>query len=391
MLEQTPTRRRLLGRMAGIAGLTGLAAAGAVACGVPTDPNPSQGGPAGARRPFEGRSLTVFVYTGIWEKWYRDLFVPTFEAETGAKVIIDAGWWDGLPKLKVAPPDQPPFDLMLTDPTQGYPAIRDGLVGKLNLANVPNVKRFAPAALDTWIYKEGWGVPHISSPMTLAWDKDAIPGGLKGWGDLLEAPARGAFTAYGSYYMGLFTFAAIKAAREGKAGQARQMLEGDLDGVLNYARENRDAVRYWWSATTDAVQAFQGKNVVAGSLHGNGLLAPIRDKKPLEFVIPEQDRAYVQLFFLLTKGSKNKDVAEAALNHISSSTFQWNLASKSGELAAHLPEVTQQIGTQDPLWGRVYPTTAADWSAMAYYPYELYDKQDKKIAEFWTREVLRKG
>ncbi len=158
--------------------------------------------------------------------------------------------------------------------------------------------------------------------MTLAWDKETFPGGLRDRGDLLEAPARGAFTSYGSYYMGLFTFAAIKAAREGKAGQARQMLENDLDGVLNYAKENRDAVKYWWSATTDAVQAFLGKNVVAGSLHGNGLLAPVRDKKPLEFIIPERDRACVQLFFLVPKGSKNKDVAEAALDHITGSTFQ---------------------------------------------------------------------
>ncbi len=57
-------------------------------------------------------------------------------------------------------------------------------------------------------------------------------------------------------------------------------------------------------------------------LHGNGLLAPVRDKKPLEFIIPERDRACVQLFFLVPKGSKNKDVAEAALDHITGSTFQ---------------------------------------------------------------------
>jgi len=363
------------------------AALAAAACGEPAARPPG----TSATRPFEGRALTIFVYTGIWETWYRQLFVPAFEAETGAKVIVDAGWWDALPKLKIAPPDQPPFDLMLTDPTQFYPAMRDGLLGKVNLANVPNAKRFAPKVLEAPVFKDGWGVPHISSPMTLAWASEAIPGGLKSWGDLLEPPARGSFTVYGSYYMGLYTFAAIKASREGKAGQARQMLENDLDGVLNYAKENRDAVRYWWNATPDAVQAFLGKNVVAGSVHGNGLLAPMRDKKPLEFVIPEKDRAYVQLMWVMPKGSKNKNVAEAALNHITGSTFQWNLAAKSGELATHLPEAAEQIGQQDKLWGRVYPSSAADWAGMQYYPYELYDKHDRKISDFWNREVLRKG
>jgi spermidine/putrescine-binding protein len=380
------------GRRGLLAAAGGAVAFGAVACG-PPPAAPSTAGAAGAagRRPFEGRALTIFVYTGIWEKWYRELFVPTFEAETGAKVIVDAGWWDGLPKLKVAPPDEPPFDLMLTDPTQGFPAIRDGLAARLNLSNIPNVKRFAPKVLEASVYKDGWGIPHISSPMTLAWDTEAIPGGLQSWGDLLEPPAKGAFTAYNAYYMGLFTFAAIKAAREGRAGQAGQMIEQDLDGVLDYARQHRDAVRYWWSATSDAVQAFLGKNVAAGSLHGNGLLAPIRDKKPLDFIIPRQDRAYVQLFWLVPKGSKNKDVAEAALNLICGSTFQWNLAAKSGELATHLPEAAAPIGQQDPLWGRVYPSAADDWANLSYYPYEFYDKNDQKISDFWHREILRKG
>ena len=393
-MTSTPTMTTkligLLGRRELLAAAAG--AFGAVACGS-QQAAPRGDGAAGAagRRPFEGRALTIFVYTGIWEKWYRELFVPTFEAETGAKVIVDAGWWDGLPKLKVAPPDQPPFDLMLTDPTQGFPAIRDGLAAKLNLSNIPNVKRFAPKVLEASVFKDGWGIPHISSPMTLAWDKEMIPGGLKSWGDLLEPPAKGAFTAYNSYYMGLFTFAAIKAAREGKSGQARQMIEQDLDGVLSFAKQHRDAVRYWWSATTDAVQAFLGKNVVAGSLHGNGLLAPIRDKKPLDFLIPQQDRAYVQLFWLVPKGSKNKDVAEAALNLICSSTFQWNLAAKSGELATHLPEAAEPIGQQDKLWGRVYPSTADDWANLSYYPYDFYDRNDQKISAFWDREILRKG
>ncbi|MBI3974467.1 MAG: extracellular solute-binding protein [Chloroflexi bacterium] len=377
-------RRRGLFAAAGVAALG--VAGGAVACGDAA--RTSIGG--GGKRPFEGRALTIFVYAGIWEKWYRELFAPAFEAETGAKVIIDAGWWDALPKLKLAPPDQPPFDLMLTDPTQGFPAIRDGLAAKLNLANIPNAKQFAPKVLDTWIYKDGWGIPHISSPMTLAWHQELLPDGLRDWGELLEPPARGRFTVYSSYYMGLFTFAAIKAAREGRAGQAHRMIQDDLDGVLNYAREHRDAVRYWWSATTDAVQALLGKNVAAGALHGNGLLAPVRDNKPLAFTIPAKDRAYVQLFFLVTKGSKNKDVAEAALDYIAGSTFQWNLASKSGELAAHIPAAAEQIGARDRLWGRIYPSTAADWAAMTYYPYEFYDRYDKKIADFWNREVLRK-
>ena len=38
-------------------------------------------------------------------------------------MVLDAGWWDMLPKLKASPPGQPVYDLVMTDPTQGQPAI----------------------------------------------------------------------------------------------------------------------------------------------------------------------------------------------------------------------------------------------------------------------------
>lgn len=58
----------------------------------------------------------------------RKVFVPRFEDLTGAKVIIHSGWWEGIAKLKTAPSNSPPFDLMICDATQGYPAIKKGFL-----------------------------------------------------------------------------------------------------------------------------------------------------------------------------------------------------------------------------------------------------------------------
>ena len=55
------------------------------------------------------------VYSGLTEKAYRELFVPSFEAQSGTKVTLDPGWWDMAPKLKVTPSDQSAFDLVMTD------------------------------------------------------------------------------------------------------------------------------------------------------------------------------------------------------------------------------------------------------------------------------------
>src|SRR4051812_46508488 len=90
--------------------------------------------------PFAGQGLRVFVYAGAHAETMRKGFVPACEKETGASVTLYPGWWDGVPKLKAAPKDSPPFDLMITDATQGYPAAREGLFAKLDLTNVPNHK-----------------------------------------------------------------------------------------------------------------------------------------------------------------------------------------------------------------------------------------------------------
>jgi putative spermidine/putrescine transport system substrate-binding protein len=82
------------------------------------------------------RTLRVFIYSGAWEKTFHESFVPGFQAKTGATVIPDPGWWDSIPKLKASPPGDPAFDLVLTDATQGYPAIREGLFQKIDLDRI---------------------------------------------------------------------------------------------------------------------------------------------------------------------------------------------------------------------------------------------------------------
>ncbi len=337
------------------------------------------------------REFTLFVYSGLTERAYRELFVPGFGAQTGVTVNLDPGWWDMAPKLKVSPADQTPFDLVMTDPTQGFPGIRDGLFTKIDPARVPNARRFAPRILDTWIYREGWGIPYISSAMTLAYNKELLPAPPRTWGDLFSEALRGEIMLFNSYYMSLYTFAAAKASLDGKPGMARQMVETDLDGVLSFARAKRDWVKYWWPDTSSAVQALQLNNVKAGNLHGNGLIKPIADGKPLDGVIPAEDRAYVQLFFLVPQNTRSVQLAEDAINYIASPEFQRDLVDKTGELACNIPEIAAEVAPRNPLWAKVYLHLAQDWENLSYYPYDAYDRQLGKITDFWNREILRKG
>lgn len=346
---------------------------------------------AGGALPFAGRSITLFVYSGLTEDTFRNVYAPAFEKATGAKIILSPGWWDAAAKLKSSPSDQPPFDLVETDPIQGYPGIRDDLFQKIDLTKLTNAKNFAPQILDSYIYKESWGLPFISSAMSLCWHKELVPDGLKKWSDLFSDALKGKIMMYNSYYLSLYTFAVAKVEMDGKQGTAHAEMTNNLDGVMQFARDKRDWVKYWWPTTADAVNALLQKNVSAGNIHGNGMISPIKDNKPVDFIVPDNDQAYVQLFWVVPKTSKNKDVAEAAINFFASAENQRAFGLQTGQLSVNIPSVAAEVAPKQPIWAKVYPNQPEQFSRLAYYPYDVYDKNSDKLSKFWDREVLRKA
>lgn len=355
----------------------GAAAAGAVlsaaGCGPSADP----------------RALRVFVYAGNHERVMREVFAPAFEKQAGVRVILDAGWWDAIAKLKASPKGRPPFDLLITDATQGYPAAREGLFDKLDLDNIPNHKNLAPAVLDNWVFREGHGVTFPDSVMTLAYRPDALGFTPSRWDDLLRDDVRGKIALYDSFYMSLYTFAAMRAARDGEPGTAHAAVENDLDGVLAFARENRDRVGFWWSTSTDMLAGLAHQDCALGNMHSPEMLAALRDRPGLAAVVPEEDRAFVQVFWAVPAGGPKKDLAEAAINTIFSEEMQLAFARQGS--ASAVPAVAEKVAAEDPLWKAVYPSTAKQLQALRYYPYDAYFKDWDRVNEVWRREVLRKG
>ena len=66
-------------------------------------------------------------------------------AVRGATATLHSGWWDSIAKLKSAPANNPPFDLMITDATQGAHGISAFIVERgtpgfsgADLANLVN-------------------------------------------------------------------------------------------------------------------------------------------------------------------------------------------------------------------------------------------------------------
>ncbi|MBA2529677.1 MAG: extracellular solute-binding protein [Euzebyales bacterium] len=386
------TRRELLRRGAAtgvaLAGGSLLAACASLDAGGRPAPASEAGAAPQGGGDFAGETITLLVYSGLTEQLYREHFVPQFSRRTGAEVTVDAAWTEGIARLQQAPAEAPPFDLVLTDPTQGFPAIEAGLFQSFDTGKVPNAERFAPQLLDTEVWRDGNGLPFHSSAMTLGTNTELRDRPYDTWAELLDDRPDQGVMLYNLPYMSLYTFAAMKAERENAVGQAAQMMRDDLDGVLAFAVEHRDVATYFWPSTTDGVNALVRGEVAAGNIHGNGLLAPIRDGEPVAGVIPPGDIAYAQLFFAVPSGVRNLDLSLAAMDHIASEEFQAALAS-SGEYAAAIPSVAEEQAASDEVWDEAFPSSESDFAALSYYPYDVIVGEADRIAEVWDADVLR--
>lgn len=364
----------------------GLAASALVGCGGggAAHEQAQTGSPNGD---YRGETLRIFVYAGFHEQVIREVFIPMFEARTGARVVLDPGWWDSIPKLKAAPPDQPPFDLVATDATQGIPGIREGLFQTIDRGNIGNLEKLAAPVRDNWIVRDGYGVTTLGSQMALAYHRELVPFEPAGWLDLLRPEVAGAVGLYNSFYMSLYTFACAKVANEGRAGTAAAEMVQNLAGVVDFAQEWRKQVKIWWTTSTDMALNLVERNCALGNMHSPELLLTLRQKPELGAVVPRADRAFVQGIWVVPAGTRKKRLAEAAIDLLIGEEVQREFARRGSPTS--IPSVARAMAEADPLWRQIYPATEEELASAQYYPYEVYFQNWDWITRVWDQRILR--
>lgn len=344
---------------------------------------------ASASQMYKGERLRVFTYAGPWGDMFTQYFAQGFADLTGAQLVIELGWWDSIPKLKASPPGQPAFDLIMIDATQGYPAVREGLFQKVDFDRIPNMKNFAPEMLNNWIVKEGWGVTWPDALGSGTYNKSMVSDTPTRWSDLMKPEFDNKIGLYNSFYMSLHTFAQMKVDSEGRAGQAHEEMATNLDGVLQFAKDQSPRVNLWWKSASDMMLNLIQRNVAIGNVHSPAIYQAIRDgEDDVAIFAPLEDRAFVQLFWLVSAETKKKEIGEAAIDYFCTEEFQRVYAENAG-FVTPIKSVAQQVAAQDPLYGAINPTTDEEFAALEYFPYDAYFENWDQIVEYWDREVLR--
>ena len=343
-----------------------------------------------AAQDFKGEKLRIFTYAGAWGDQFTKNFAPLFLELTGADLIVELGWWDSIPKLKASPPGNPAFDLIMTDATQGYPAIREGLFQKVDMGNIPNAGKFAPEVMSNWVVEESWGVTWPDAAQTGVFNTEDVEAAPQRWSQLLDAKYDNKLGMYNSFYFSLFTFACMMVDQEGNAGTARDVCNSDLGKVLEFAKSQRDRVNYWWPSSSDMALNLVQKNVIIGNIHSVDAFTPVREGEPIGVFVPEKDRASFQALWLVSRDTKKNDLAEKAIDVFCSERFQEIYASDGGFPTA-IPSVAATVGAKDALWAQINPYKPEHFQNVGYYPYDAYFAQWDHIVEVWDKEVLLKS
>ena len=343
-----------------------------------------------AAQDFQGEKLRIFTYAGAWGDQFTKNFAPLFNEITGADLIVELGWWDSIPKLKASPPGNPAFDLIMTDATQGYPAIREGLFQKVDMGNIPNAGKFAPEVMSNWVVEESWGVTWPDAAQTGVFNTEDVSAAPTRWSQLLDSTYDSKLGMYNSFYFSLFTFACMMVDQEGNAGTARDVCNSDLGKVLEFAKSQRDRVNYWWPSSSDMALNLVQKNVIIGNIHSVDAFIPVREGEPIGVFVPDKDRASFQALWLVSKDTKKNDLAEKAIDIFCSEQFQEIYASDGGFPTA-IPSVAEKVGAKDELWAQINPYKPEHFQNVGYYPYDAYFAQWDNIVEVWDKEVLRKS
>lgn len=337
---------------------------------------------------FAGEELRVFTYAGAWGDQFTKNFAPLFEEVTGAKLIVELGWWDSIPNLKASPPGDPAYDLIMTDATQGYPAIREGLFQKIDFDRVPNAAKFAPSVMDNWVVNEKWGVTWPDAAQTGVFNTDVVGDAPTRWSDLLDSRFDNKLGMYNSFYFSLFTFACMMVDEEGAAGTARDRCNADIQQVLDYAKAQSGRVNYWWPSSSDMALNLVQRNVHVGNIHSVDAFGPVREGEPIGVFVPDADRASFQALWLVSKDTKKKELAEAAIDLFCSEAFQ-KIYALDGGFPTGIPSVAEAVASEDELWAAINPH--GDFSNVGYYPYDAYFDAWDHIVEEWDKGVLRKS
>lgn len=318
----------------------------------------------------QARTLTVTAYGGAYEKFFRETLIPDFEKHLGVKVAMQIGpGKDHVATLRAAGPDNPPVDVCMINEVladilrgEGYfvPLLTDKIT---NLGDVASIARYpGDIAIIGWI-----------QPIGLAYRSDLVKSAPTSWTDLWNRPEfKGKIGMYNITNPAGIMFVLLTAKIFGGS-------EYQTDAAFREIAKLKPFNQLDFSGTME-VQLSRGE-VVVGALDYAAVIRLQRRGLALAGAVMKEGMFMFEQVFNITKGSKNKELANEWVNYILSLPVQNKLMNGFYVSPVNLKVVVPEGLKSDIMISgdRLNEVIRFDWT-------EANKKRDALI-ERWNREM----
>lgn len=262
------------------------------------------------------RTLTISVYAFAQDD-FKTLVYDPFEAKCGCKLVVETGnSVERLAKMG-ANKANPVVDLAAVSMADALAASRAGLIDKVDTTKLSNFAKLYDIAKDP--NGDGMSVGYTFYATSIAYRSDKMK--IDSWADLLKPE-----------YVGHVAFPNVTTNQGPPAlymlGLALGKDTPDLNGPIEALGEKKDEIVTFYEKSSQLVQLMQQEEIWAAPIGRFSWAGFTKLDVPVAWATPKEGQTGGMNVLVLTKGSKNPDLALQFIDFWLSTDIQTKLAEK---------------------------------------------------------------
>jgi putative spermidine/putrescine transport system substrate-binding protein len=262
------------------------------------------------------RTLTISVYAFAQDD-YKTIVYDPFEAKCGCKLVVETGnSVERIAKME-ANKANPVVDLAAVSMADGLAASRAGLIDKVDTSKLENFSKLYDVAKDP--NSDGMSVGYTFYATSIAYRSDKMK--IESWADLLKPE-----------YVGHVAFPNVTTNQGPPAlymlGLALGKDTPDLKAPIEALGEKKDKIVTFYEKSSQLVQLMQQEEIWAAPIGRFSWAGFTKLNVPVAWATPKEGQTGGMNVLVLTKGSKNQDLALQFMDFWLSTEVQTKLAEK---------------------------------------------------------------
>ncbi|APO69035.1 spermidine/putrescine ABC transporter substrate-binding protein [Rhizobium gallicum] len=264
----------------------------------------------------QDRTLTISVYAFAQDD-FKTLVYDPFEKQCGCKLVVETGnSVERLAKME-ANKANPVVDMAVVSMADALSASRKGLVEKIDPSKLTNFGKLYDLAKDP--NGDGMSVGYTFYATSIAYRSDKMK--IESWADLLKPE-----------YVGHVAFPNVTTNQGPPAlymlGLALGKDTPDLKGAIEAVGEKKDDIVTFYEKSSQLIQLMQQEEIWAAPIGRFSWAGFTKLDLPVAWATPKEGQTGGMNVMVVTKGSKNQDLALQFMDFWLSTDIQTKLAEK---------------------------------------------------------------